>query len=85
MKTQPTDHKKIEALNAAMRELIEQYYPGDTLTGHEVLEILDTLAMMTIFIICSLPPQLRTAFKRHFAQRLAQMEAVNKQLEHEHR
>jgi hypothetical protein len=87
MKEQSTnlgqDLEKVQKLSSEIGDLIDLFYPDDTMTGLEIFEVLDALAAMTVFMIYSAPPDWVPTFKVYFTQRLKEIEALNKKLDGE--
>lgn len=85
MKEQSTnlgqDREKIAQLSKEIGDLIDTHYPGDEMSGLETFEVLDALALMTVFMIYSAPPDWVPTFKVYFTQRLKEIEALNKNLD----
>ena len=70
-------------LSSEIGDLIDEYYPGEQLTGKELFEVLDALALMTVFMVTSAPPEWVETFKKYFSQRLGEFEVLNKELDEE--
>lgn len=67
------DKQKITNMTYEFHRIIEKYYPGEDWTGLELFEVLDALALFTVYVVtgCNSPKMTATA-KKYFSQRLVE-------------
>ena len=68
------DKEKIVRLTKQLHAVIEAAYPDTEYTGLQLFEILDALAVLTVFYAdTGLKPKLAATAKKYFSQRLMEL------------